>query len=106
MEFTCNLKIRHASLLLNFARSPPPIQISGVGVVSLEEIPRSTIYRKKLSWTDRVKNEVLHRLKEEWNVLHRIKRRKTKWIRHILRRNCLVKRVIKGKIDEAERRGR
>jgi hypothetical protein len=32
---------------------------------------------EKISWTDRVRNEeVLHRIKEERNILHTIKRRK------------------------------
>jgi len=53
-----------------------------------------------ISWTDRVKNEeVLHRVKEERNILHRINRRKANWIGHILRRNCLLKHVIEGKIE-------
>jgi hypothetical protein len=43
--------------------------------------------------------EVLHRVKEERNILHTIKRRKVYWIGHILRRNCLLKCVIKGKIE-------
>jgi hypothetical protein len=52
---------------------------------------------EKISWTDRVKNEeVLYRVKEERNSLHTIKRRKAKWIGHILRRNCLLKHVIEG----------
>jgi hypothetical protein len=43
---------------------------------------------QKISWTDRVrKEEVLHRVKEERNILHTIKRRKANWIGHILRRN-------------------
>jgi hypothetical protein len=55
---------------------------------------------KKISWTDRVINEeVLHRVKEEWNIVHKIKRRKANWIGHILRRNCLLIRVIEGKIE-------
>jgi hypothetical protein len=55
---------------------------------------------EKISWTDRVRNEeVLHRLKEERNILHTIKRRKANWIGHILRRNCLPKHVIEGKLD-------
>jgi hypothetical protein len=37
--------------------------------------------------------EVLHRIKEERNILHTIKRRKANWIGHILRRNCLIKHV-------------
>jgi hypothetical protein len=55
---------------------------------------------EKISWTDRVRNEeVLHRVKEERNVLHIIKRRKANWIGHILRRNCLLKHVIEGKSE-------
>jgi hypothetical protein len=39
--------------------------------------------------------EVLHSVKEERNILHRIKRRNANWTGHILRRNCLIKHVIK-----------
>jgi hypothetical protein len=47
---------------------------------------------EKISWTDRVNSEaVLHRVKEERNILHTIKRRKANWIGHILRRNYLLK---------------
>jgi hypothetical protein len=54
--------------------------------------------RMEISWTDRVRNEeALHRVKEERNVLHTIKRRKANWIGHILRGNCLLKHVIEGK---------
>jgi len=43
---------------------------------------------EKISWTDHVKNkEVLHRVKEERNIIGRIKKRKAKWIGHILRKN-------------------
>ena len=31
-------------------------------------------------------------------MLHEISKRKDKWIGHILRRNCLLQRVIEGKI--------
>jgi hypothetical protein len=56
---------------------------------------------EKISWTDRVRNEeVLHRVKEERNILHTIKRRKANWIGHMLRRNCLLKHVIEGKLEE------
>jgi hypothetical protein len=66
---------------------------------------------EKISWTDRVRNEeVLHRVKGERNILHTLKRRKANWICHILRRNCLLKRVIEGKlegrIEMTGRRGR
>jgi hypothetical protein len=55
---------------------------------------------EKISWTDRVRNEeVLHRVKEERNVLHTIKRRKANWIGHILCRNCLLKHMIEGKLE-------
>jgi hypothetical protein len=50
--------------------------------------------RMEISWTDRVRNEVLHGVKEERNIVHTIKRRKANWIGHILRRNCLLKHVI------------
>jgi hypothetical protein len=66
---------------------------------------------EKISWTDRVRNEeVLHRVKEERNILHSIKRTKANWIGHILRRNYVLKHVIEGKlegrIEIKERRGR
>jgi hypothetical protein len=55
---------------------------------------------EKISWTDRVRNEeVLHRVKEERNILHTIKRRKANWIGHILCRNCLLKHVIERKVE-------
>jgi hypothetical protein len=64
----------------------------------------------KISWTDRVRNKVLHTVKEERNALHKIKRRKANWIGHILRRNCLLKHMIEGKlegrIEMTGRRGR
>jgi hypothetical protein len=54
-----------------------------------------------------VKNaEALYRIKEERNILHTIKLRKTNWIGHLLRRNCLLKHVIEGKIDGKGRRRR
>jgi hypothetical protein len=54
----------------------------------------------KINWTDHVRNEdVLLRVKEQRNILHEIRKRKTKWIGHILLRNCLLQRVIEGKIQ-------
>jgi hypothetical protein len=42
---------------------------------------------------------MIERVKEERrNIVQTIKRRKANWIGHILRRNCLLKHVIKGKI--------
>jgi hypothetical protein len=43
--------------------------------------------------------EVLHRVKEERNILHTVKRRKAKWIGHILHRNRLLKHVTEGKVE-------
>jgi len=64
-----------------------------------------------ISWTDHVRNEdVLLRVKEKRNILHEIRKRKVNWIGHILRRNCLLQRVIEGKmkggIEVTGRRGR
>jgi hypothetical protein len=54
--------------------------------------------------------EVLHRVKEERNIVHTIKRRKANWIGHILRRNCRLKHVneekLEGRIEVTGRRGR
>jgi hypothetical protein len=47
---------------------------------------------------------------EQRNILHEIIKRKANWIGHILRRNCLLKQVIEGKIkgpiEVTRRRGR
>jgi len=60
-----------------------------------------------VSWIERVRNGVLHRVLEERKILHAIRRRKTNWIGHILRRNCILKHVIDGKIaGSIERTGR
>jgi len=66
---------------------------------------------EKISWTDHVRNEeVLLRVKEQRNILREIRKRKANWIGHILRRNCLLQRVIEGKIQRGievtERQGR
>jgi len=55
---------------------------------------------EKISWPDRVRNKGLHRVQEKRNNVHTIKRRKAKWIGHVLRRNCLLKHFIEGKIQE------
>jgi len=66
---------------------------------------------EKISWTDSVRNgEVLLRDNEQGNTLHEISKRKANWIGHMLRRNCLLQRVIEGKvkggIEVTGRRGR
>ena len=58
---------------------------------------------EKISWTDCVRNEeVLHRVKEERNILHAVKRRNTKSIGNILPKNCFIQAMI----EVTERRGR
>jgi len=66
---------------------------------------------EKISWTDHLRNEeVLLRFNELRNILHEIRKRKANWIGHTLRRNCLLKQVIEGKLkgemEVARRRGR
>ena len=51
---------------------------------------------EKISWTDHVKMKKCYL--ESMNILHEIIKRKANWIGHILRRNCLLKQVIEGKI--------
>jgi hypothetical protein len=53
-----------------------------------------------LSWTDRVRNEVVLRVgKEERNIIHTLKGRKANWIGHILCTKCFLRQVIEGKIE-------
>jgi hypothetical protein len=53
----------------------------------------------KISWTDHVRNEEeLFRVKEHRNILHEINKRKANWIGHSLRRKCLLRQIIEGKI--------
>jgi hypothetical protein len=66
---------------------------------------------EKIGWTDHVRNEEAKlRVKEQRNILYEISKRKANWIGHILRRNCLLQRVIEGKIkggmEVTGRRGR
>jgi len=66
---------------------------------------------EKIGWTDHVRNEeVLLSVKKQRNILHGISKRKANWTGHILRRNCLLQRVIEGKkkegIEVTGRRGR
>jgi len=66
---------------------------------------------EKISWTGHVRNEeVLFRVNEQRIILHVIRIRKANWIGHILRKNCLLKQVIEGKIkgemEVTRRRGR
>jgi len=50
---------------------------------------------ENISWTDHVRNK---EVKEQRNILHEVSKLKANWIGHILCRNCLLQRVIEGKI--------
>jgi hypothetical protein len=54
-----------------------------------------------------VRNEVLHRVREERNILQTIKRRKDNWIGHIMHGKCFLKHITKrnkeGRIKVAGR---
>ena len=54
--------------------------------------------------------EVLLGANEQKNILRELRKPKANWIGHILRRNCLLKQVIEGKIkgemEVTRRRGR
>ena len=53
----------------------------------------------EVSWSDHVRNEqMLHRVNEQRDILHEIRKREANWIGHILRINCLLQQVIEGKI--------
>jgi len=66
---------------------------------------------EKVGWTHHVRNEeLLLRVNEQRSIPHEMRKRKTNWFGHILRRNCLLKQVIEGKIkgemEVTRRRGR
>jgi hypothetical protein len=55
---------------------------------------------EKINCPNRVRNvKVLHRVKEDRNNPHKIKRSKADWIAHILHRNCLLKHIIEGTLE-------
>jgi hypothetical protein len=66
--------------------------------------------KEKISWTDCVRNKEILRRAQREEYPTKIKTRKANWIGHILRRNCLLKHVIEGKIERRtevmRRRGR
>jgi len=48
-------------------------------------------------------NKYHKRVKEERNILHKIKEGNANWIAHILCRNCLLQHVTEGKIEERQK---
>ena len=60
------------------------------------------IWRKmvRVKWTDKIKNAVvLERAGEGKIMLELIKNRKRNWLRHWLRRNCLLKDILEGMVN-------
>ena len=49
---------------------------------------------EKISWTDRVRNKVLHRVKEERNIIHTVIRRKANWKDNVIRRGRKRKQLL------------
>jgi hypothetical protein len=56
------------------------------------------------------REDVLHSVKLEGDIMQTIKRRKANWIGNILHRNCLLDYIIEGKVERriavAGRQGR
>ena len=52
----------------------------------------------KINWADLVRNELFRIVKEENNILHKI-RLKAPWIGHVYLKNCTLKHVNEGKIE-------
>jgi hypothetical protein len=62
---------------------------------------------EKISWAYHVRNEEgLLRVNEQRKILHEISKWKANRIDHILRRNCLLRRVIEGKRKTRDRSDR
>ena len=61
----------------------------------------------KIEWSEKVTNEqVLDRKGEKRTLLNNILHRKTNWIGHIQRRNCLLHDAIEGQMTEVKGVGR
>jgi hypothetical protein len=59
---------------------------------------------EKINCRDQVRNGgVLHRDKEDRNIIYKIEKMKGTWIGHILCRNCLLEQVSEGKDIEKNR---
>ena len=61
----------------------------------------------KVKWTEKKTNaEVLKEANVERSLLTSIKKRKHKWLGHIMRHEGLLKDIIEGKMDGKRRKGR
>uniref|UniRef100_A0A8D8TDU0 Craniofacial development protein 2 n=1 Tax=Cacopsylla melanoneura TaxID=428564 RepID=A0A8D8TDU0_9HEMI len=62
---------------------------------------------ESIKWSDKIRHEeVLRRVDEERVILKTIRKRKGSWLGHILRRDCLQRRIMEGQIEGARSRGR
>lgn len=58
---------------------------------------------KKVSRNDLVRNEeVLHRVKARWDIVHTINQKKDDWIGHLLCRNLPLTHVIEEEMEGEE----
>jgi hypothetical protein len=53
--------------------------------------------KERISWTNSVRNEVLHRVKGDRNIPQSIKRRTDNWIGQIMHGKCLLKHITEKK---------
>ena len=62
---------------------------------------------KNIKWSEKVTNEqFIERTREKRTLLNYTNRRKTNWIGHILRRNCLLHDATEGQMTEGKEVGR
>src|SRR6218665_2372490 len=61
---------------------------------------------EKISWTERISNEVLKPVEEERSLLTIIRTRQRSWMRHIMRGDSLQREIIKGRMEGKRGRGR
>lgn len=53
-----------------------------------------------MKWTDRIRNdEVFRRIEKKRNLMRTMNRRKTSWMRHVVRRNCLLQKTIEEIVE-------
>ena len=61
---------------------------------------------EKISWRDKIHNdEVFAWVKEERCLIRTIRQRHKNWIGHVLRREGLLRDVMKGRVKETKRPG-
>jgi hypothetical protein len=89
------------------------ITLYGADTLTLQEIDQEYLDSfeircwgriEEIIWANRVRNgDILHRIKEERNILHTIKRN-TNRIGHVLRRNYVLIHVTEGNIRDGKTR--